>query len=284
MTETTTETNKPNTENSQSGDVLKERVEAVERYARSLALQLDSIHAVAEEIKNRAAPQPSGLAPAQLAGVRQCVLNLANIFLRTGNHEVRVAVKEVARGFCYVIGESHAVFFPDAPNSRAVPEPNAATVLPGAPGPGFPMAAQVNGMAAAVAAQMPAPPSAGLAVPGMPPSPFAIPSQQDPQGSSHPALGSPSGPGASPGGAQGECRMEVVSDPAGQMTPSGGPPAGTPGLPGSVPMPQAPVIPGQPQAPQYPYPQQAPPAQGQPEPVSLDQLAAQFAPMGEPPR
>lgn len=230
------------------------------------------------------------LSPQQLMGIQSSVLNLANIFLRTGNHEVRTAIKEIARGLCFVIGQQHSVFFPDAPNSRQVPEPNAATVLPGAPGPGFPAAAQAGGMPAAMAAHAAPTPPPGIAVPGMPPSPFAIPSRNDPQGASHPVTGSPAGPGVSPQGAPGECRMEVVSDPAGQMGPNGGPPAGTPGLPGHAPMPAQPAgvpiapvpgapVPGMPGGGVHPVPQ-APPAGGEAPAVTLDQLAAQFSPMG----
>lgn len=229
----------------------------------------------------------AGLSPEQLYGVQSAVLNLSNIFLRTGNHEVRTAVKEVARGFCFLIGQSHSVFFPDAPNSRQIPEPNAATVLPGAPGPGFPAAAQVNGMVAAMAAHAPVTPGPGISVPGLPPSPYAIPSQQDPQGASHPVMGTPAAPGVSPQAAPGECRMEVVSDPSGQMTANGGPPAGTPGLPGHVPLPAQ--VPGaMPPSPGVPFPTPAqPPVSAPPQPaasaaegVTLDQLAAQFSPMG----
>ena len=225
----------------------------------------------------------AGLSPQQLNGIRSCVLNIANIYHRTGHHEVQVAMKELARGLCFVIGESHAMFFPPAPGTQPAPEPNAATVLPGAPGPGFPMAAQVNGMVAAVAAHAPATPAPGISVPGMAPSPFAIPSQNDPQGSAHPVMGSPQGPAHQ---GPNESRMEVVSDPNGQMGPNGGPPPGTPGVPGSVPSAPLPPQPGAPFPPHMPVqapppqPPQAPAAAEQPA-VTLDQLAAQFSPMNE---
>ena len=222
------------------------------------------------------------MTPERLGGLRQTVLNLANIYLRTGNHEVRVAVKEIARGFCFVIGESHEVFFPDGPPKVQAPEPNAATVLPGAPGPGFPVAAQHTGMVAAVAAQHPAAGGSGISVPGMAPSPFAIPGQQNAQSAAHPVTGSPAAPGSAPL-APGESRMVVVSDPGGQMGPNGGPPAGTPATPGVIPgAPGAPVHPAVP----LPYappaiPAQPPPGAAMPE-MTLDQLAAHFSPMAQP--
>lgn len=265
----------------------------------NLSKRLDALEsAVAPDLAERLArieemalnASAAVLMPQQLAGIQSSVLNLANIFLRTGNHEVRTAIKEVARGLCFVIGQQHSVFFPDVPNSREIPEPNAATVLPGTPGPGFPAAAQLNGMPAAMAAHAPPTPAPGIAIPGMAASPYAIPSRSDPQGASHPVTGSPAGPNVSPQAAPGECRMEVVSDPAGQMGPNGGPPAGTPGMPGHMPLPAQPAgvpiapmpgapIPGMPGGGVHPVPQQAPPAGDEAPAVTLDQLAAQFTPL-----
>ena len=229
----------------------------------------------------------------RIAGLRWAILNLGNIYLRTGNHEVRVAVKETARALCFVIGEQHKLFFPDGPTKIVPSEPNAALMLPGTPGQGYAAAAEHSGMPAATAATHMPSPAPGISVPGVAPSPYAGPPAVNPQAAAHPVAGSPAG-GFDQSAGQGSA-MVVVSDPSGQMGPGGGPPPGTPAgvyvpaTPGPA-MPPAggqPVHPaGFPPIPAPPSPQIMPPGvhpqpgPGVQQPVTLDELAGQFQPMG----
>jgi hypothetical protein len=111
-----------------------------------------------------------------------CVHNMANIYLRTGNHEVRVAIQEIARGFCHIIGIEHKVFFPDPPPIRdSIPQ--AGLTLPvGAPNPYTGVQAGMNPMG------LP-----GLSIPGMAASPYAGLAAVNPQSDWAPDPGNPTG-------------------------------------------------------------------------------------------
>lgn len=150
-------------------------------------------------------------------GVMQVVHNLANIFLRTGNHEVRTAINEVARGFCFLIGLEHKVFFPDAPPIRdSAATPNAAITIPGSPGGyGWPTGMQATGRPAMPHAPQYPGIQIGINPMGMPPSPYAGYPTQNPQSDWAPDPGNPTG-----------AKMVVV-DPG----PGAGMPQGMPGMP-----------------------------------------------------
>ncbi len=96
--------------------------------------------------------------------VTKNIHNLANIYLRVGNHEVKMVIKEVASALCHMVGVQHKVFFPDGPPIRDA-APSGALTIPATPGNRWPQA------------QMPQQaPMAGInPFPEMGPSPYALP-------------------------------------------------------------------------------------------------------------
>jgi len=159
-------------------------------------------------------------------GIMQTVHNLANIYLKTGNHEVRTAVQEIARGFCFIVGLEHQVFFPPAPPIRDQPMGGGITV-PSAPvGHSWPPAYQATGRPGPMPLTirpptypMPVPGAPGIQIPGMPPSPYAGYPAANPQNTDAwaPDPGNPTG-----------AKMVVVDPGPGARAPGYGMPPGYP--------------------------------------------------------